>query len=236
MIRKEHAKAKDFTIVRHQIGGDKFEILVDPDKGLKYKRGEMGEIRNVLMIDTIFTDANKGEKASADKLEKNYGTSDPIEVAKEMFENGTFQLNAQQRNEMTEQKRKQIIHIISRTYVDPKTKLPHPPVRIENAMEEIRYHIDPFKEADEQVQEVVQALRSVLPMSSENIQIALKIPAEYTGKAYGTVKDFGTIKRDEWQNDGSWVAVVELPAAMQVDFMEALGKDTQGNVQSKIVK
>ena len=153
-----------------------------------------------------------------------------------MFEKGTFQLNTQQRQEMTEQKRKQIIYIISRTYVDPKTKLPHPPVRIENAMEDIRYHIDPFKEADEQVQEVVQALRSVLPMSSENIQIALKIPAEYTGKAYGTVKNFGTIKRDEWQNDGSWVAVVELPAAMQVDLMEALGKDTQGNVQSKIVK
>jgi len=236
MIRKEHAKAKDFTIVRHQIEGEKFEILVDPDKGLKYKRGEIGEIRNVLMIDTIFTDASKGEKASVDNLEIHYGTSDPIEVAKEMFEKGTFQLNTQQRQEMTEQKRKQIVNIISKTFVDPKTKLPHPVVRIENAMEDIRYHIDPFKEADEQVQEVVQALRSVLPMSSENIQIALKIPAEYTGKAYGTVKDYGTIKRDEWQNDGSWVTVVELPAAMQVDFMEALGKDTQGNVQSKIVK
>ena len=228
--------SKEYTIVRHQHSGEKFEILVDPDMGLKYKRGEIGEIRNVLMIDTIFTDANKGEKASGDKLEKHYGTSDPIEVAIEMFEKGTFQLNAQQRNEMVEQKKKQIIHIISKTYVDPKSKLPHPPTRIENAMEDIRYHIDPFKEADEQVQEVVQALRSVLPMSSENIQIALKIPAEYTGKAYGTVKNFSTIKRDEWQNDGSWVSVVEIPAAMQVDLMEALGKDTQGNVQSKIVK
>jgi ribosome maturation protein SDO1 len=236
MIRKEHAKAKDFTIVRHQIGGEKFEILVDPDKGLKYKRGEIGEIRNVLMIDTIFTDANNGEKASADKLEKHYGTSDPIEVAIEMFEKGTFQLNAQQRHEMTEQKRKQIINIISRTYVDPKTKLPHPPVRIENALETAKYHIDPFKEADEQVKEIVQALRAILPMSSENIQIALRIPAEYTGKCYGTVKNFGTIKRDEWQSDGSWVTVVEVPAALQIELMEALGKDTQGNVQSKIVK
>ena len=98
--------SKEYTIVRHQHSGEKFEILVDPDKGLKYKRGEIGEIRNVLMIDTIFTDANKGEKASGDKLEKHYGTSDPIEVAIEMFEKGTFQLNAQQRNEMVEQKKK----------------------------------------------------------------------------------------------------------------------------------
>lgn len=227
--------SKEYTLVRHQTGGEKFEILVDPEKGLAYKRGEISEIRNALMIDTIFTDANKGEKASAEKLEKHYGTSDPIEVAKEMFEKGTFQLTAQQRNEMIEQKRKQIIHIISRTFVDPKTKLPHPPVHIENALEDIKYHVDPFKEADEQVQEVVQVLRATLPMSSENIQLALKIPAEYTGKSYGTVKNYGTIKRDEWQSDGSWVAIVEIPAAMQVDLMEALGKDTQGNVQSRII-
>jgi ribosome maturation protein SDO1 len=228
--------SKEYTLVRHQIGGDKFEILVDPDKGLAYKKGELGEIRNALIVDTIFTDANKGEKASSEKLEKNYGTSDPIEVAKEMFEKGTFLLTAQQRHAMTEQKRKQIINIISKTYVDPKTKLPHPVMRIENALETAKYHIDPFKEADEQVKDIVQALRSILPMSSENIQIAIKIPAEYTGKSYGTVKNFGTIKRDEWQADGSWVAVVEVPAAMQIELMEALGKDTQGNMQSKIIK
>lgn len=233
---KEFAKAKKFTIVRHQTGGEKFEILVDPDKGLLYKNGEIGEVANVMMADFIFTDAKKGEKASADKLEKTYGTSDAYEVAKIMFEKGTFQLNAQQRKEMVERKHKKIIYIISRTYVDPKTKIPHPPQRIQNAMEEAQISIDPFIEAEEQVQEIVDELRSILPMSSENIQIALKIPAEYTGKSYGTVKNYGTIKREEWQNNGSWVAVVELPAAMQMELLDKLGKETQGNVQSKIVK
>ena len=236
MIRKEFAKAKDFTIVRLQTGGDKFEILVDPDKGLKYKRGEIGEVANVLMAGFIFTDAKKGEKASADNLEKTFGTSDPLEVAALLFERGVFQLTAQQRKEMIDQKRRQIIHIISRTYVDPKTKLPHPPVRIENALEEIRVQVDPFKDADEQVKDVVDALRRILPMSSDNIQIAIKVPAEYTGKSYGIAKDYGEIKRDEWQSDGSWIAVVELPAAMQLEMLEALGKSTQGNIQSKIVK
>ncbi len=233
---KEFAKAKKFTIVRHQIGGEKFEILVDPDKGLLYKNGEIGEVANVLMADFLLSAAKKGEKASAEKLETMYGTSDAFEVAKIMFEKGTFQLNAQQRKEMVEQKHKKIIYIISRTYVDPKTKIPHPPQRIQNAMEEAKISIDPFIEAEEQVQEIVDELRSILPMSSENIQIALKIPAEYTGKSYGTVKNYGTIKREEWQNDGSWVAVVELPAAMQMELLDTLGKETQGNVQSKIVK
>jgi ribosome maturation protein SDO1 len=233
---KEFAKAKNYTVVRHQTSGEKFEILVDPDKGLLYKKGEIGEVANVMMADFIFTDANKGEKASTDKLEKVYGTSDPFEVAKIMFEKGTFQLNSQQRKEIVEQKLKQIINLISKTYVDPKTKLPHPPVRIENAMEDAKIHVDPFLEAEEQVQDIVQALRSILPMSSESIQIALKIPAEYTGKSYGTVKNYGTIKREEWQTNGSWVAVVEIPAAMQLELLDMLGKETQGNVQSKIVK
>ena len=225
-----------YTLVRYQHGGEKFEILVDPDKGLAYKRGELEDVSNVLIIDTVFTDSNKGEKASATKLEEAFDTSDPIEVAKIMFEKGVFQLTAAQRKEMLDQKLRQIIHIISRTYVDPKTKLPHPAVRIENALQDIKIQIDPFKEAEEQVKDVVDALRRVLPMSSENVQIAIKIPAEYTGKSYGLAKDYGEIKRDEWQSDGSWVAVIELPAAMQVEMLEALGKATQGNVQSKIVK
>ena len=225
-----------YTLVRYQTGSEKFEIMVDPDKGLAYKRGELSEVRNVLLVDTIFTDANKGEKASAEKLEKAFGTSDPLEVAEILFEKGIFQLNTQQRREMMEQKWRQIIHIISRTYVDPKTKLPHPPVRIENALEDVRVQIDPLKDAEEQVKDVVDALRHILPMSSDNVQIAIKVPAEYTGKSYGIAKDFGEIKRDEWQSDGSWIAVVELPAAMQVEMLEALGKSTQGNIQSKIVK
>jgi ribosome maturation protein SDO1 len=225
-----------YTLVRYQHSGEKFEILVDPDRGLQYKRGELGDVNKALIIDTVFTDANKGEKASATKLEEAFGTSDPTQVAEIMFEKGVFQLTAIQRKEMLDQKLKQIIHIISRTYVDPKTKLPHPAVRIENALQDVRIQIDPFKDADEQVKDVVDALRRVLPMSSENVQIALKIPAEYTGKGYSVVKDYGEVKRDEWQSDGSWIAVVELPAAMQIEMLETLGKATQGNIQSKIVK
>jgi ribosome maturation protein SDO1 len=228
--------SKEYTLVRHQIENEKFEILVDPDKGLDYKRGKIGDVSNALIIDTIFTDASKGEKASGELLEKVYGTSDPLEVAEIMFEKGTFQLTAQQRKEMQEQKRRQIINIIARTYVDPSTKLPHPVTRIENALESTDVNFDPYKPAEEQIGDVVKALRPILPMSSENIRLAIKIPAEYTGKSYGIVKNYGEIKREEWQNDGSWISVIELPAARQVELMDALGKATQGNIESKIME
>jgi len=226
----------NYTLVRYQHGGEKFEMLVDPDKGLAYKKGELGDVANALLIDIVYTDANKGEKASESKLKAEFGTSDPIEVAKTLFEKGTFLLTAAQRKEMTEQKLRQIINIIAKTYVDPATKLPHPVTRIENAMEQVRFNVDPFKPAEEQVKDLVNLLRPIMPMSSESIQLALKIPPEHAARCFGIVKNYGEIKRDEWQRDGSWVAVVEVPAAMQLELLDRLGKATQGNLQSKILK
>ncbi|MCW4036422.1 MAG: ribosome assembly factor SBDS [Candidatus Bathyarchaeota archaeon] len=225
-----------YTMVRYSQGGDRFEILVDPDKGLAYKNGEVTNISNVLMIDTIFTDANKGEKPTKAKLEEVFGTSDPLRVAEVMFERGTFLLTAQQRKEMTEQKLRQIINIISRTYVDPATKLPHPPLRIENAMSEAKVSIDPFIDAEEQLKGVVEALRPILPMSMESVEIAIKIPPDYASKCYGIVKNIAEIKRDEWTSDGSWIAVVSLSAAMRGELLDRLGKATQGNLQTKMMK
>jgi len=225
-----------YTLVRFTQSGEKFEILVDPDNGLAYKRGERTDLTNVLMLDTIFTDANKGEKASEAKLEAAFGTKDPLKVAEIMFERGVFQLTAQQRKEMMEQKLRQIVTLISRNYVDPSTKLPHPPIRVENALSQIRVPIDPFKDAEEQLKDIVDALRPILPMSMESVEIAIKIPPEFSSKSYGIVKDLGEIKRDEWTSDGSWIAVVSISAAMQGELLDRLGKATQGNLQTKIMR
>jgi len=209
-----------YTLVRYSHSGDKFEILVDPDKGLAYKQGELTDVSNVLMIDTIFTDANKGEKPTQAKLDEVFGTTDPLKVAEIMFEKGILQLTAQQRKEI----------------VDPSTKLPHPPLRVENALSEARVSIDPFIDAEEQLKGVVDALRPILPMSMESVEIAIKIPPEYASKSYGIVKNLAEIKRDEWTSDGSWIAVVSISAAMQGELLDRLGKATQGSLQTRIMR
>jgi ribosome maturation protein SDO1 len=228
--------SEKYTLVRYSHAGEKFEILVDPDKGLSYKRGEIEDVSDVVKIDTVFLDSSKGEKASTSKLEEVFGTSDPLKVAEIMLDKGTLQLTAQQRKKLMEQKIKQIINFISQSYVDPATKLPHPTIRIKNAFEEANVSIDPLLEAEEQVSRVVKALRPIIPLSIEALEIALKIPPNYASKSYGIAKNMGEIKRDEWQQDGSWIAVVEISAALHGEFLDRLGKVTQGNIQSKIMK
>lgn len=225
-----------YTLVRYTRGGEKFEIVVDPDKGLAYKRGKLKDPSQALMVETIFINARKGEKASRERLEAIFGTSDPLKVAEIIFKRGTLLLTAEQRREMMERKRKAIITIISRTYVDPRTKLPHPSPRIEAAMREAHISIDPFKEAEEQVKDIVKALRPLLPLSMESVEIALKVPPEHVSKAYGLVRSLAEVKREEWGSDGSWLVLIELPAATQVELLDRLGKATQGSIQTKILR
>ena len=223
-----------YTTARITHEGEHFEVLVKPDPALSYRLGKITSISEVLVTDTIFTDADKGTKASEDKLQKAFGTTDSLRIAEVILKKGTLQLTTEQRRRMTEEKRKQIMTFISRQCVDPKTNLPHPPLRIEQAMEQIHYPIDPFKETTEQAKDIIKLLRPILPLKMEQVSVAVRIPPEYANKVYGAVKGLGTIKNEEWRADGSLFAVVEMPAGLYGPFLEKLGEMTKGRAEAKL--
>ena len=225
-----------YTVARITRGDEHFEILVKPQPAFSYRVGKTTSISKVLVTETIFTDANKGTKAADEKLQKAFETTDPLKIADVILKKGILQLTTDQRRQLTEEKRKQIISFISRQCVDPKTNLPHPPLRIEKAMEQIHFSIDPSKEVEEQAREIIKLLRPILPLKMEQIVVTVRIPPEYASKSYGTVKGFGKIQREEWKADGSWSALVELPAGLYGPFLEKLGEMTRGNIEAKLVK
>ncbi len=223
-----------YTIVRLTHEGEHFEILVKPDPALDYRLGKTKALSEVMVSDIIYTDANKGTKPSEDKLKKAFGTTDTLKIAETILRRGMLQLTTEQRRHMIEEKRKQITFFISRNCVDPRTKLPHPQQRIEQAMEQIHYSIDPLKETEELARDIIKLLRPILPIKMEQVSVNVRIPPEYASKAYGSVKGFGTIKREEWRADGSLVAVVEMPAGLYGPFLEKLGELTKGAAEAKI--
>lgn len=223
-----------YTVARMTKDNEHFEVLVKPQKALDYRMGRIAGVTEVLVAETIFSDANKGTKVSEEALQKAFGTTDALKIAEIVLTKGTLQLTTEQRRKMVEDKRKQIIDFIARQSVDPKTNLPHPPTRIENAMEQIRYSIDPFKPVEEQAKEIIKLLRMILPLKMEQIAIGVTIPAEYSARAYGAIKGFGTIKREEWRANGSWYGVLEMPAGMYAPFLNKLGEVTKGSGEAKI--
>jgi ribosome maturation protein SDO1 len=224
-----------YTTARMTKDNEHFEVLVKPEKALDYRLGRIASITEVLVSETIFSDANKGTRISEEAIRKAFGTTETLKVAETILKTGTLQLTTEQRRKMVEDKRKQIIDFIARQSVDPKTNLPHPPARIENAMEQIHYPIDPFKPVEEQAKEIIKLLRPILPLKMEQVNVSVQIPATYSVRAYGTIKGFGTIKREEWRPDGSWYGVLEMPAGLYAPFLEKLGNITKGNGEAKII-
>src|SRR3989442_13377373 len=195
-----------YSTARLAKGQDKFEILVKPQQALDYKLGKQVTIGQLLMIEEVYADSSKGTRASADKLQKHFGTTDPLKVAEEIMKTGELQLTTEQRRQLVEEKRRQIVSIITRNAIDPRTGAPHPPLRIEQAMGQVRLSIDPYKSAEEQAKAVLEELRPILPIKMEQMRIAVKVFPEHAARAYNAFKSFGTVSREEWQSDGSLMA------------------------------
>jgi ribosome maturation protein SDO1 len=226
----------DAVIARLKKGEEHFEVLVDPYAAADLIDGKEIDIIQILAIDAVFKDSKKGTHASEESIKEKFGTDNIAEVAKQIVLNGDIQLTTEQRHKMQKNKKNRIIETISRNAMDPKTKAPHPRQRIELAMDEAGVHIDPFKPVSEQVKTIIEALRPLIPISMEHVRISVKIPPEHIGKAYGVARNYGTLDREEWQSDGSWIGIIKIPAGMQTDFYDKLNDVTKGNVSTKLLK
>ncbi|MCK4614333.1 MAG: ribosome assembly factor SBDS [Thermoplasmata archaeon] len=222
------------VIARYEKEGNHFEVLVDPESAMAFREGNKETLD--LATDEIFKDSKKGDRASLEVLKKIFQTGDPIEIAKIIVKKGNIQLTTEQRRKMAEEKRKQVITTIARNAINPQTNTPHPPTRIELAMDEAGVHIDPFKSVEEQVNEVLDALKPLIPIRFEKVKIAVKIPAEYTGQVYGELHRIGRLLKEDWLKDGSWAGLFEIPAGMQPDFYGLINRKTHGNAITKIVE
>jgi len=224
------------TVVRYSFEGEKFEILVKPDPALEYKLGKRKDISSILVSDEIYTDSSKGTRASSEKLLKAFKTEDATAIAERIIQKGELNLTTDQRRKMMSEKRKQIVNYVAKTFVDPKSHLPHPPLRIEQAMEDGRVSIDPHKTVEEQINDVVEKLRSIIPLKSENLILEIIVPAQFAAQSYSVLKSTGTLKKEEWQSNGSLKAILEIPAAARPNVIDRLGSITKGTASIEVAK
>ncbi|WP_440952364.1 ribosome assembly factor SBDS [Methanococcoides sp. FTZ1] len=222
-------------VARVKKGSVNYEVLVDPDGALEFKKGSDVKIEDVLAVESVFEDANKGYHVAESDLSSAFGTTNVFEIAAYIIKHGDLQLTKEQRQHILEEKTKQIISIIAQNAINPQTRTPHPPARIEKAMEEAKIHVDPLKSVDEQVNIVMKAIRPIIPIRFEEVEIEVKVPVDYAGKSYGEIAKFGTILKDRWDNDGSWVAVIKMPAGLQNDFYGLVNHLTKGDAETKLL-
>lgn len=208
-----------------------YEILVDPELAKEVKfEGADHDIQRLLFVQEIFKDADKGERASADELEEEFGTRQIMEAADEIFEEGDMQLTTEQKREMREDKMKQIVSMISRRAMDPKTGNPHPPQRVRNALEEAGFHADAMADVEEQFQEAIDKIKPIIPISLEEKTVAIKIPNESAGKAYDTLKKKADMLDEQWGSE-YFYAKIRVPAGILTEIMEEVQEISGGKAE-----
>ncbi len=228
-------KLEEAIVAKYTHAGIRFEILVDPDLALKMKKGQAVSMDDLLATDDIYEDAKKSERQTESEIMKAFGTLDIRQIAPKIIREGEVQLTTEQRRQLREEKKKMIIDFIARNAVNPQTQAPHPPARIETALNELKVQVDEFKDVNTQVNEILPRLRQLLPISMEKIQVAIKIPVTYAGAGLNVLHKF-ELKKQEWQSDGSLIAVVEIPGGMKQELFEKLNHATHGEVITKLME
>ena len=208
----------DAVLARLEKGGKRYEALVNPDLVEQWKEDASNiELDDFMAMDEIFHDARAGERPTEEALMNTFQTLDVESILNIILEKGSIQLTTAQRKARVENMRQQIIHHIHSQAIDPKSKSPHPRTRIELALEESKYSVDPFKRLEDQVKDAISKLKPLIPLSFESVRLAFRIP----GSAYGSVSQLlRTYQQKEgWLENGDWACVVELPAGMKGDII-----------------
>ncbi len=221
-------------IARYARDGKHFEMLVDPELAYGLKEGRAVSLSKMLASNIIFSDARKAVKAGEQDIVKIFGTHDAEKIAEQIIKKGEIQLTTEFRRRKTEEKRKQIAAFISRHAINPQTRLPHPQERILNAMEMAKVNIEPFKPAEQQIEDVIKALKPIIPISVEEIKLQVEVPAKYAGRAFGILKD--SIREQRWLTDGSLSARVAIPAGLRDEIYHKINAVTEGSARITEIK
>ncbi|MFA5077454.1 MAG: ribosome assembly factor SBDS [Candidatus Micrarchaeia archaeon] len=218
-----------------KVNGVNFEVYVDPELANMYREGRKPDVRNILVVDEVYFDARKAEKAKSEALHKAFGTTDIMQILEIMLKKGNIQLTTEQKRKKMEEKYKQIVSILVRETIDPRTNAPHTASRIEEALEKAKVHVDPFRDARDQLPDILKEIRAIIPLKFERMRVAVKIPAQFAHQSYGALKSWGMVK-EEWAKDGSLIMLVEIPSGAQGEFYDRINKLTAGNNETKVVE
>lgn len=240
-MRKENIFDKEkihFNLIRVQKFGKNFELVVEPDLAISLKKSKNKSdenIREMLKAEKVFSDAKKGELAEQKDLLEVFGTVDFFGVAKKMIEEGEIQLTSEYREQLRIEKRKKIVQMIHRVCIEPKSGLPHPILRIENALEEAKVKIDENKSAEDQVNEIISKLKPIIPIKVDEKISILTMPMHYASKLRGILSGYGHIESEDWLGD-NYVCRIRVPAGIYADLLDDLNSRTHGSVDARLEK
>lgn len=216
---------------KHKVKSKTFEVSVDFDEALKVQKNT-GDITKALNASTIFYNVKEGSVASQKDLMEAFQTTDTYAIATTIIQRGELQKPQEFRDAEREARVKQVLGLLIRNAVDQHGR-PYTEDRLKRAIGEVHFNFD-NRPAEKQMAELLEKLKTVIPIRVETKRIKLVIPARFSGNVYGLLKDYK--ESEEWMSNGDLKVIVALPAGMQLDFYDKLNSVTHGAIVSEEIK
>jgi len=175
--------------VHYKVGKVNFEIGTKKGAVTAYKE-KGGSIQQILDSEVIWKDIKKGDRASSAELKAAFQTDDVLKCAEAIVQKGELNLSESERKEILTKKRNEIINYIHKYYADPKTKLPHPILRIDNALNELKVRIDGDAPTERQVLDIMKTLVTILPCKKIDITGSVTVSQLYNKAATAVVQKY----------------------------------------------
>uniref|UniRef100_A0A7R9ZT03 C2H2-type domain-containing protein n=1 Tax=Craspedostauros australis TaxID=1486917 RepID=A0A7R9ZT03_9STRA len=166
------------AVVRMNVKGKRFEIACYRNKVVDYRQGLEKDLSEVLQTDRIFANVSKGQFANAKDLQKCFGTRDEMEIAKNILEQGQFQVSDRERSQQLEKTTAQIAEWVSKNCVHPTSERPYTIPQLKHAMQQANFSVHPTKPLKRQCLDSVKILQRAIPIRRARMELQLFVPSD----------------------------------------------------------
>lgn len=176
-------KLTNVSLVRMKKGKKRFEIACYQNKVQDWRLRVEKDLDEVLQIPQVFINVLKGQVANNDDLLGAFGLTNHDEIILEILDKGEIQLNEKERSANLLQKQNEFLNLISTKCINPRSKKRYPPLMIQKALNQLKFHLNPNKPAKTQALEAIKLLISeqLIPIARAQMKVKVTLLARVAG-------------------------------------------------------
>ncbi|OHT09975.1 hypothetical protein TRFO_20963 [Tritrichomonas foetus] len=197
-----------FQIVKLQKNNVKIEVIAKPGFVTKFREGKCS-LNDAVVDDRIYSNSSKGEVAPEADI-KSFGCC-AHELLELVMKTGQYQLTAQEKRDLVEKRRLEVVNFIHENFIDSTSGKPHPVTRIENAIAQIKINIDPAQDAEHIARAMIPKLQTIIRLQESTIEGTVVVPNSKLGQVIGICYNLGTVTREEYGQEKAYIEMKISP-------------------------
>ena len=179
----------------------------------------------------VYTNISKGDKAKDEDLENSFNSKNIDFCISEIIHKGNFKLTTNEKKQLMDNKRYDVIGYIQRYFVNPATKTQYLTEHIDEALKKSKFKIDPLIPTDILVNKHFSKLNSIILLKKITIEAVLILPYEYMEKTKSLIKRYCSIVEQRYLEKYE-VDIVIIPGDMDT-LINGLQNITNGEFDLK---